>query len=544
MEQEFQSWQRRSPVHRRAFERCTDIWQDAGGVTLSTYAAATDVSPERRVGRLVGTVGLAAVLTIAAVVMLRPGESASAFETGVGEQRTVVLADGSRMSLNTATRVRVDFSRTQRSIQVVDGEALFEVAKDAKRPFVVRAADSEVVATGTEFLVRTAPETQGHEKALTVTLIEGHVIVRDAQQGGKYPPAHPVAMVPGDRLHFPSSAGRAQPESSHPARLDRASMDAALAWKRGEVAFDNASLVGAVAEMNRYSTVPIIVGPSAAQSAAKISGVFRTGDNLGFARAVGRLQGLHFTGHVADATTGLTYMQQRYYDPIAGRFLSVDPVLTDANTGKMFGRYTYVENNPYAKVDPDGRESVGEMIDRNAIESAAAGNGGATFGWAFAGVAWQYLGAEGVSQIADKGSSVGRGDAVSAGFELAGVLPFGKILSPLARELSAAARAVEWTAHGGKHVAGSRLPWSKVVESTLSGPAKYLHGTNVESLERYVWEHGTQATNGRTWKVMAFGEEIGASNGKPSRWIRVEESGGTIHGHQISEAEFKKLTKE
>ncbi|MCE4538542.1 HNH endonuclease [Pelomonas sp. P7] len=63
-----------------------------------------------------------------------------------------------------------------------------------------------------------------------------------------------------------------------------------------------------------------------------------------------------FTGHVQDAETDLVYMQQRYYDPIAGRFLSVDPVVTDANTGKLFGRYTYVDNNPYAKIDPDGRE--------------------------------------------------------------------------------------------------------------------------------------------------------------------------------------------
>jgi len=50
-------------------------------------------------------------------------------------------------------------------------------------------------------------------------------------------------------------------------------------------------------------------------------------------------------------------MQQRYYDPIAGRFLSVDPVVTDAATGKQFGRYTYAENNPYARIDPDGRQS-------------------------------------------------------------------------------------------------------------------------------------------------------------------------------------------
>lgn len=50
-------------------------------------------------------------------------------------------------------------------------------------------------------------------------------------------------------------------------------------------------------------------------------------------------------------------MQQRYYDPIAGRFLSVDPVTTDANTGELFGRYHYANNNPYRFMDPDGRQS-------------------------------------------------------------------------------------------------------------------------------------------------------------------------------------------
>ncbi|MBC3874912.1 RHS repeat-associated core domain-containing protein [Undibacterium sp. LX15W] len=63
-----------------------------------------------------------------------------------------------------------------------------------------------------------------------------------------------------------------------------------------------------------------------------------------------------FTGHVNDADTGLTYMQQRYYDPVAGRFLSTDPVLTDYNTGASFNRYTYALNNPYKYMDPDGRE--------------------------------------------------------------------------------------------------------------------------------------------------------------------------------------------
>ncbi|RKH49245.1 RHS repeat domain-containing protein [Corallococcus llansteffanensis] len=62
-----------------------------------------------------------------------------------------------------------------------------------------------------------------------------------------------------------------------------------------------------------------------------------------------------FAGHVNDSATGLTYMQQRYYDPVAGRFLSIDPVTTDANTGGNFNRYSYANNSPYKYIDPDGR---------------------------------------------------------------------------------------------------------------------------------------------------------------------------------------------
>lgn len=67
-----------------------------------------------------------------------------------------------------------------------------------------------------------------------------------------------------------------------------------------------------------------------------------------------------FTGHVGDADTGLTYMQARYYDPVAGRFLSNDPVAADLNTGANFNRYWYANNNPNKFTDPDGRQSKKE----------------------------------------------------------------------------------------------------------------------------------------------------------------------------------------
>ena len=68
--------------------------------------------------------------------------------------------------------------------------------------------------------------------------------------------------------------------------------------------------------------------------------------------------GLGFTGHVNDADSGFVYMQQRYYDPIAGRFLSIDPITTDANNGHLFNRYEYANNNPYRYTDPDGQDSI------------------------------------------------------------------------------------------------------------------------------------------------------------------------------------------
>ncbi len=80
-----------------------------------------------------------------------------------------------------------------------------------------------------------------------------------------------------------------------------------------------------------------------------------------------------YTGHVQDAATGLTYMQQRYYDPLLGRFLSVDPV-TAGSSGANFNRYWYANNNPYAHVDPDGRNAV-TFIGGVVTESWNAVNG-------------------------------------------------------------------------------------------------------------------------------------------------------------------------
>ncbi|MGA0611560.1 RHS repeat domain-containing protein [Caldimonas sp. KR1-144] len=83
--------------------------------------------------------------------------------------------------------------------------------------------------------------------------------------------------------------------------------------------------------------------------------------------------GVGFTGHVNDAPTGLVYMQQRYYDPIAGRFLSVDPITTDANTGLMFNRYEYANNNPYRYIDPDGMCTGSNITNKDGTCASTGG---------------------------------------------------------------------------------------------------------------------------------------------------------------------------
>ena len=307
MERECRAWQARSAAHRLAFERGTDLWMDAAGVdraavaraaaahAAAAHATTPESRPSPRAGWLRarrGALALTAVVLVG-VLGLELWRDAGRYDTGVGEQRLVMLQDGTRMTLNTATRVRVDLGKAQRTVQVEGGEALFEVAKDASRPFVVRAAGSEVQATGTAFVVRYTPQAAGLQEAVDVTLVEGRVVVLETRAGTPAERASSVEMAPGERLRVSGRAGlRKLPAESLTPKLDRPRVAQLLAWTRGEAVFDDVSLAEAVAEMNRYSAVPIVLSGAAAVGGLRVSGVFKTGDNLSFARAVATLHGL------------------------------------------------------------------------------------------------------------------------------------------------------------------------------------------------------------------------------------------------------------
>ena len=168
--------------------------------------------------------------------------------------------------------------------------------------------------------------------------------------------------------------------------------------------------------------------------------------------------GIGFTGHVNDADTGLVYMQQRYYDPIAGRFLSTDPVTTDATTGGSFGRYHYALNNPYRVIDPDGRSgeyTEGDCKGRmwGTCQSASGNSGRAT-----AATAGAVLGGT-LGGIAAAGCTAGTGGlcAVGGSAIIGGGIATGAIVGNAAFDLVEWMKGLIYTSTGVDSGGGERI---------------------------------------------------------------------------------------
>ncbi|MBI3345677.1 MAG: FecR domain-containing protein [Burkholderiales bacterium] len=298
MEREFRSWQARSAAHREAFGRCTETWQDVALIGLATaYDTVASVRASHaarglrnKTWRWSAAFGLA-IAVAGGGMLLQHWREQDVYRTAIGEQRLIVLDDGTRMLLNTDTRVRVAYGSAQRTVEVRGGEALFEVAKEARRPFVVHVAGSEVVAVGTVFSVRFTDGPQDRD-ALAVTLIEGQVNVRAAAGRGAdgLAPDQTTLLRPGDRLQLHHAAPIQSLAGA--ASLDRPNVDQVMAWRRREAVFQDSALVDAVEEMNRYSRTPVVLTGGIRDAGLRVSGLFRTGDSAGFARAVAALHGL------------------------------------------------------------------------------------------------------------------------------------------------------------------------------------------------------------------------------------------------------------
>lgn len=282
MEEDFRAWLRADADHARAFEHATEVWDATANLDLrglprlAPRAADGRVRVRQRLA-LVATVLLAA---FGAWMLLLPPRGIE-YATGIGEQRSVRLADGTQLSLNASSAVEVDYERDRRNVRLSHGEVLFEVAHDAQRPFVVTVGERTVTALGTSFVVR------GEADRLEVTLLEGKVSVARASPAPRAPatagvPSPAITLQPGQRLRMRADAAP---------QLDTQGADAAVAWRRGEIILDDTPLEEAVAEMNRYDQHRLSFDDSALGQ-LRVSGIYRTGNNRDFAHALASVHGL------------------------------------------------------------------------------------------------------------------------------------------------------------------------------------------------------------------------------------------------------------
>lgn len=200
--------------------------------------------------------------------------------TAIGEHRPVALTDGSHMHLNTGSKARVVFSKERRRIQLDAGEGYFDVAKDAARPFEVAVGSTIVRAVGTRFLVHR----QANGRA-EVTVFEGVVELIKAQADAPAPGAQRAQpSQPPVRLVM----GQSATEQEHVVVLRsllEPVLEQKLAWQHDRIVFDNTPLAVAVEQVNRYSTVPLVLGDDMLRD-VHVSGAFSTHDIPVFLRSL------------------------------------------------------------------------------------------------------------------------------------------------------------------------------------------------------------------------------------------------------------------
>lgn len=282
------AWLMEDPAHAAAFERAKEIW-----AILPRAARSSEVEINlRSSGQL--QPWLRPALAIAASLVLGLGAlwwsigAAGDYVTRPGEQQVATLGDGSRIALNTDSRIDVRFGADSRRITLDRGEAMFEVARDADRPFIVVAGDTRVEALGTVFTVRR------NDDEVIVTLIKGEVAVTRDSPAARGASESRMVMRPGERLTKPATG---------PTRVESTSVERATAWRRGQTIFDDTPLGEAVTELNRYGGPQVMIeDPRVA--ALPVSGVFTT-NALDFAQAVADLH------HLTVERDGDTLLLQR-----------------------------------------------------------------------------------------------------------------------------------------------------------------------------------------------------------------------------------------
>ena len=279
----FEHWLSASTLHRVAYLRIEQVWERSarlralgagrtpgevpppGGWAQSPYSARSERVRARR-PLIVRALAAAAVAIVAVGVGFSVWPAASSYRTPIGGMASVPMADGSKVTLNTDSQIRVAVSRHERRVELERGEAFFDVATDVNRPFVVEAGTKKVVVLGTKFSVRREADD------LQVVVTEGKVRIESA--------GPPQAVAAGTVARASDAGVLLQEEGV-------AEAEESLSWRTGTLVFRDVTLADAVAEFNRYNTHKIVI-EDAAVGSLTVAGSFRADNVEAFVRLLAR----------------------------------------------------------------------------------------------------------------------------------------------------------------------------------------------------------------------------------------------------------------
>jgi len=280
--QEFESWVAADIRHLGAYGRAEAVLARverlSGRVCDHETQEPSKVARQWNRRRIVtaGSAAASLAATLGIGSMFQDEVQEEMHSTGLGQVKELVLSDGSVVSLNTNSEVIVRFTRNLRSIHLTKGEALFDVAKNKKRPFIVTAGNTTVAAVGTSFAVSLLPDLP-----VQVLIREGIVELKHIDA----PMASAVRV--GANIHVSALPGAPILTQAISHKL----VSKELAWQYGRISLENETLAEAANKFSRYSDIRIVLDSAVANRT--VTGMFATNDPVGFAKAAAVVLNLH-----------------------------------------------------------------------------------------------------------------------------------------------------------------------------------------------------------------------------------------------------------
>jgi len=269
------AWIEADMAHRVAFLRLQSTWSRADRLA-ALRGSDFGARPSRRMlGRIAAAIVAVAVAMGGGLGVIKVVQPGRAYSTEIGGHATVPLRDGTRVELNTDTKLRTSISDDHRTVWLDRGEAYFEVAHDPAHPFVVYAGPRRITVLGTKFLVRREGE------GVEVAVVEGRVRVDPVRQEH----AKPAVLTRGDLALAKGEATLLAPPSIQKVETE-------LSWREGMLTFDHSTLADAVSEFNRYNRRKLVVEGDAAAK-VRIGGSFEAENIDAFARLLQQAFGLN-----------------------------------------------------------------------------------------------------------------------------------------------------------------------------------------------------------------------------------------------------------